>query len=573
MDMSAMAQELRLLAEASTRNTTSPFQESLNVYHKESILRNIAEKSDVARVPPKDRFHDPAFQKVSRDAETLMDRLVDVLGCIPSHSQADSLIRRLYYEAQSLAQREPPSHIVGFIGAPGSGKSSLIKSLLDFRDPIPKQSSSRSAYFSAVIEYHYHSDEGITVEVEHFSEEEMVTQLEAYLDDYRALNRDSNSPNPVCEDQVKVVGDTISFLTLLETLPANKYSIFFSPKQWVLEWFRYSVRLLRRAGMCWQRLRLTNDEFSALLKQLTSMNASTSGEATWPWIKKIRVFMNSYFLSKGLVLVDLPGLEGYHSARRNITELALMQCNELFVVCTAFRPSENQEVQRAVEHAATANPSTVSIVCTHSDVSYDYAPASPRYFPRQSNIKTKIPLLSEKQAVDPELLLRYQQEIANVLEQDDNVESHKNSIPAALKDKYSCHFPEDTLKIFCVGNDMYWKNRDSPEDADLLEYGIAMASRNQFVSATNYIHNDISRLLREIDILSQLTQGPFFEERRQDKSHTRTLIVERILRKDVYSFKLLPIVREIVSVLYSSIWQPQMSGPVSLYTGELGQPR
>lgn len=128
----------------------------------------------------------------------------------------------------------------------------------------------------------------------------------------------------------------------------------------------------------------TLSECSASLMALTSEVDSTK-PATWPYIRKIRcvllhgiqwrstnpapsVSINAHILSKGLVLVDLPGLRDLNSARRNITERYLLECDEIFAVCFIGRAITDAGVASVFELARQAKLSNVGIICTRSDV-------------------------------------------------------------------------------------------------------------------------------------------------------------------------------------------------------------
>lgn len=102
----------------------------------------------------------------------------------------------------------------------------------------------------------------------------------------------------------------------------------------------------------------------------------------------IRVFLNSHILSKGLVLVDLPGtsicgllrrvsdvdvnttgLRDLNSARRSITERYLIECHEILAVYNIGRATTDVGVASVFELAKKAGFKNVDIVCTRSDVS------------------------------------------------------------------------------------------------------------------------------------------------------------------------------------------------------------
>jgi hypothetical protein len=111
---------------------------------------------------------------------------------------------------------------------------------------------------------------------------------------------------------------------------------------------------------------------SDLLAQLTSETAeqaSTNQPAIWPYIRHIKVYSNAHILSKGLILVDLPGLRDINSARRYITERYLIRCDEVFAICVEGRAITDAGVASVLDLAKKARLSNVGIICTRSDVS------------------------------------------------------------------------------------------------------------------------------------------------------------------------------------------------------------
>jgi ABC-type glutathione transport system ATPase component len=82
--------------------------------------------------PPRDAFHDAAFQQAYSDARTLIGNLSDVLASSRQRHEANSAIRKLCDNAAELARFQcPTTRIVGFVGDSGVGKSSLLNCLLD----------------------------------------------------------------------------------------------------------------------------------------------------------------------------------------------------------------------------------------------------------------------------------------------------------------------------------------------------------------------------------------------------------------------------------------------------------
>jgi hypothetical protein len=82
-------------------------------------------------VPPKDRFHDPAFQTAFRDAKEVVADLRVALSSSALHVEEGSTIRRLDEMARSLYQfRCPSTRVVGFVGDSGAGKFQLLPLLI-----------------------------------------------------------------------------------------------------------------------------------------------------------------------------------------------------------------------------------------------------------------------------------------------------------------------------------------------------------------------------------------------------------------------------------------------------------
>jgi len=65
----------------------------------------------------------------------------------------------------------------------------------------------------------------------------------------------------------------------------------------------------------------------------------------------------------------IQGLRDLNSARRNITERYLLECDEIFVICPIGRAITDEGVMNVVERARQARLSNISIICTMSDVS------------------------------------------------------------------------------------------------------------------------------------------------------------------------------------------------------------
>ncbi|KAI8626695.1 hypothetical protein F5Y19DRAFT_445793 [Xylariaceae sp. FL1651] len=573
------------LLEARPQDWMSPTPRRLSAHRRRSSSRNIALRHDVAdETLPDDHFNDPAFQRVFREAKTLMHELVDILGSSEVHNQPDSVMQRLHGQAQDLARFQcPSSRTVGFIGDSGAGKSSLLNSLLDCRDLI-RTSSGGAACTCAVTEYHFHAERGITIKIEQYSQDEMMAQLRGLLEGYRHFHLrmdSSNSENPNdqesykdFENQANLAIDT--FRAMFQGLRVNDPLLTSRSQGDVLELFEQWIRESGPANVQREQRGLTNDECSELLIRLTSENASASGPAIWPWIKKIKVYLNSYILSKGLILVDLPGLRDSNAARRHITERYFITCDEIFMVCVQDRAVTNAGVGEVVELARNANMSNVSIVCTKSDTYNDPVEAQ-RDFPGptarliQQKVDAKAQVAMQIQDIEISLE-EYEQDIGedNLTEEESRdfdrlgrrlrtikksltelefdlqqflITTCNNSIQSRLIAEYGHQYPDNTLKVFCVSNKIYWDHREAPRDVAMQhlilsgilairEHGMAMVSQAQYTAAKNYMRGDISLLLGELSLWVQAGHGSLTAEQRHNVRETLT-ILERRLQEDL----------------------------------------
>nr|XP_036586662.1 Nuclear GTPase SLIP-GC 3 [Colletotrichum truncatum]KAF6797219.1 Nuclear GTPase SLIP-GC 3 [Colletotrichum truncatum] len=336
------------------------------------ISRTVLSKHDVKdeEVPP-NRFHDPKVQEAFRNAKALMSRLADALGSSPLHINPDSTIRQLHRQAQKLAHFQPPStRTVGFVGDSGVGKSSLLNSLLDL-EGLARTSNSGAACTCVVTEYHFHDQTDFITYVELFSVDDLVKQAEDLLKSYRHyhLNSDEMEGNELSDfkEQAQVALDT--FRAMFRGRYDDEEFLTEDRLKVALRTLKSRVVELRPSEIEGRQVDTNLQDCSTRLMRLTSEVASSREPALWPYIKKIKVSLNSHILSKGLVLVDLPGLRDLNSARRAITERYLIECDEIFAICNIGRATTDVGVASVFDLAKEAGLENVGIVCTKSDVS------------------------------------------------------------------------------------------------------------------------------------------------------------------------------------------------------------
>ena len=254
----------------------------------------------------------------------------------------------------------------------------------------PLQTSDGAACTCVVTEYRYHAAQNFSIGVQPFTAEELKAQFTEMVSSYRHNYFDSPDMETAeerryWEDRSKVALDTLRAMFRGRITEEVLRSQGQSEQQIVatlLDW----ARELGPGTDAATHVADSPEACAEMLARLTSERVTSGGAAEWPYIQKITVSLDVHILSKGLVLVDLPGmssplkirsgfltvtpgLRDLNSARRNITERYLVQCDEIFAVCRIDRATTDEGVNAVFERAKQARLSNVGIICTRSDVS------------------------------------------------------------------------------------------------------------------------------------------------------------------------------------------------------------
>jgi hypothetical protein len=146
------------------------------------------------------------------------------------------------------------------------------------------------------------------VDAELFSVDELKEQVDDLLQAYRRYHdniddMEDDGELADCEEGAQVAEDTFR---------AMFRGRFDDDEDWLrnrrLSTLQRWARDLRPSRFEGQSTGTLSD-CKALLMRLTSERiGSEEGVAIWPYVRKIKVFLNAHILSQGLVLVDLPGM-------------------------------------------------------------------------------------------------------------------------------------------------------------------------------------------------------------------------------------------------------------------------
>lgn len=197
------------------------------------------------------------------------------------------------------------------------------------------QSNGGTACTCVVTEYRYHDRPNFAIDVVLFTEAELKEQLRKMVDacrhnHFHSATMESENERKHWADQAKLAKDTFKAMFADQCKPEFLLSNNTDEHVIVDELLSRAMRLRSRHNFDGRVVSNSLEECSDLLMSLTSVSADAQGPEAWPFIKKIRyvgrsfpskrtrtqgpdshgrsVFLDAYILSKGLVLVDLPGM-------------------------------------------------------------------------------------------------------------------------------------------------------------------------------------------------------------------------------------------------------------------------
>jgi hypothetical protein len=146
--------------------------------------------------------------------------------------------------------------------------------------------------------------------VELFTEEDLLTQIADLLQSYIHYHlrvdemQDADERND-WEKRAEVARDT--FRAMFRGRLGREDFLLQEPEADVRSRLESWTRELRPSHLGGRSTRSTLEACSDLLMRLTSEQSAAQEALIWPYVRKITVFLNAQILSKGLVLVDLPG--------------------------------------------------------------------------------------------------------------------------------------------------------------------------------------------------------------------------------------------------------------------------
>lgn len=487
----------------------------------------------------------------------VLHSLADVLSSSSVHLEPDSTMKGLYGRAKNLSDFEPLStRIIGFVGDSGVGKSSLLNSLLDYRG-LARTNNNGAACTCVVTEYRYHDADDFVVGVERFSIEELEGQLAELLGYYRNFHVHGDSLDAEArkdlEAKAKLAVDTFQAM----------FRGSLQDEEWLLEESQETILAQFRTWMTHafgfqspsRQVATSTEQCSQLLMGLTSEALDAQGPATWPYIRKIKVSIKAHILSKGLVLVDLPGLRDLNSARANITESNIRNCHEVFAVCNIGRATTDVGVKNAFKLAQDVDLKHIGIVCTKSDdinieeIKYDWGQEHGRQIRRMmkslrsverelKDVEVELETFQDLPDMEPETsrdLFKFLGDKKKLEKQrnDENYEMKRYAIEMRnayvvrrLQETYQVFTKAKTLHTFCISNTMYWEKRMEEKSVAepflnlsgiiaIRKHCTAMVAASQLRTSKKFLDKKVPALLSHIDLWVRSGSGSTSVEQKE----------------------------------------------------------
>ncbi|OQD91133.1 hypothetical protein PENANT_c001G02645 [Penicillium antarcticum] len=432
-----------------------------------------------------------------------------------TQDQSTSL-HTLYKRTEEMSKFQyPVTRTVGFIGDSGVGKSSLINSLLDQK--IARSSREGSACTCVATEFRHTDDTHtgpFTIEAEFMNTEEMRELLEHLLLDFRKFYVSSiyrelqtTEEQRKCQDAAVKSWETLQ--SLFKTQPSLTIEFLSDVAEGahaqiltMLERWAYAGLTNRQGGsdaLEYSVIAGDIEECKSILDHLAADNPEGGGPALWPFIKLIRVYLNSPILRTGLVLTDLPGLRDLNFARVRATERYLAhQCDEVFIVANISRAGTDESDVSPEEASREQGPDGRRVREMNKELE---KVKGQRITAKSQRMKSKGDdlvkwLLKETGLSDRIVELDF--DVTRFL-----IHRRNLNISRELRRKY------DSVEVFCVSNTLYSEHRNGdPTQADryldltgirdLRRYCQLVPAEAQMRATTAFLEDEVPAMVGSI---------------------------------------------------------------------------
>jgi hypothetical protein len=254
----------------------------------------------------------------------------------------------LIVSIETIAENKKECRVlIGFLGASGAGKSSLINALLEQEDLLPADDEKACTAVCVEIGYNPSEDieEAFKAKVDRISEDDWRVELEKLFRDLsdQAQNKDGENGEPDLERDMRIKA---AFQKLKCVYPHIK--TIKDLQSYTVPNLLIHPNVKDILGKSRSINESTREGFAAKIKPfIDSSNSKEEGGksfAQWPLVKLVQIRVKSPVLKDGIVLVDLPGSMDTNVARGAIAENYQRNLKVTCVVAPTQRAASDKPV-------------------------------------------------------------------------------------------------------------------------------------------------------------------------------------------------------------------------------------
>ena len=348
----------------------------------------------------------PAFSDLFRNIRNQADSISENARRVFERSECKYLARLIDRHNAIMQHPKPGVVRIALVGQPGSGKSSLINSVLDCPD-LAATGSSGSSCTNVAVEFSapFHGQHMPFAAEIIFHEDGLRDFILQLIEDFRRPLGGSDETSSDIEDDIpeddlnngKNSAQAESSLSILLGLLRNHPHL--SGEDGLREYLQgdtfdeNGLPILERlvdslhghvAGLIHDQCEgnsvktiykqgETADKLNGLLKQYTRNFESSQEPQLWPLVKLIRIGLQNRQLLEHIIIADLPGLDDENRLRCEATHKYLYQCDAAWIISPIQRVCDSSHVLNKVRSLNQRMEGRVTLVCTKTDADADTA--------------------------------------------------------------------------------------------------------------------------------------------------------------------------------------------------------